>query len=264
MAVDHENDTNEELFALTGKVALVTGSSRGLGWAVAQGLARAGATVLLNGRDAAVIDERVDELRARGHAAVAAVFDVGDDAASARAIDEVVSSHGRLDVLVSNVGHRARIPVASLTVGEFRGVLDVNLTATFRLARDAAEVMRQQGGGRIVLVSSIAARLGSPITAAYSASKAGMEALARVLAVTYGRYGVLTNAIAPGMFATEYNQAATQDPRVQEVVDSRLPLRRWGRPDELAGAVVFLASAAGSYVNGHVLVVDGGLTISNV
>lgn len=249
------------LFSLDGSVAMVTGSTRGLGWEIAQALAEAGATVVLNGRDASLLERRCDELRERGHAVSGEAFDVADIEMSGRVVADVLARHGRIDVLVANVGHRARQRVADLTLDDFRTTLDVNLTATFQLARDAAEAMRRQGGGRIVFVSSIAAHRGSPITAAYSASKAGLEGLARVFAVTYGRDGVLTNVVAPGMFATEANQSVVDDPRSRKVVETRVPLRRWGRPEECAGAVVFLASAAGSYVNGHVLVVDGGLTV---
>jgi gluconate 5-dehydrogenase len=245
------------LFAVDGRVALVTGASRGIGRGIAEALAAGGATVVLNGRDAVALDSCVAELRAAGGQAEAAAFDVADHDALTAALASIVDRHGRLDVVVANVGQRLRRPTTEVSRDDFAELLDVNLVAAFDLARQAAMTMAGAGQGSIVLISSIAASLGAARNAAYSASKAGLEALCRCLAVEFGPLGVRTNAIAPGTFATEFNAKL-----VARASPERVPLRRFGDPAECAGAAVFLASDASSYVNGHVLVVDGGLSIT--
>jgi gluconate 5-dehydrogenase len=246
------------LFAVDGRVALVTGASRGLGRGIAEALAQGGATVVLNGRDPVALESCVADVRAAGGRAEAAAFDVADHEALTAALASIVERHGRLDVVVANVGQRLRRPTTEVSREDFAGLLDVNLVAAFDLARQAAMTMADAGRGSIVLISSIAASLGSTRNAAYSASKGGLEALCRCLAVEFGPRGVRTNAISPGAFATEFNAKL-----MAKASPERVPLRRFGDPAECAGAAVFLASDASSYVNGHVLVVDGGLSITN-
>lgn len=248
--------------SLNGKIILVTGASRGLGWAMAQALAQAGARVILNGRNAGTLALRVAELTAAGGLAEEAAFDVSDLSEVGRHITQVADRHGRLDALVNNAGIQHRQPLADFPTADFQRLLDTNLTACFVMAREAARIMLDQGAGRIVNIASIMGPLARPTIPAYVAAKGGLAALTRALAVELGPAGITCNAIAPGFFATEMNRTLTENPEFTAFVETRTPLARWGRPEEIAGAAVFLVSDAASYVNGHVLFVDGGLSIA--
>ncbi len=257
-----EGQTLSDLFSLEGKVALVTGASRGLGLAMARALARAGAHVALNGRYAETLDERVRELGDEGLAVSAAPFDVTDETAATAAVADIARRQGRLDILVCNAGIVHKEAVEALASEAWRRVIDTNLTSCFVLAREAARPMAEQGWGRIVMTSSILSRLARPGIAPYVVSKTALAGLTRALAVELGPKGITSNAIAPGYFVTEFTTALHADPEFEAMMRGRTPLGRWGEPDELAGAVVFLASEAGGYVNGHLLTVDGGLSVA--
>ena len=250
------------MFSLAGRVALVSGASRGIGWGIAEALADAGATIVLNGRDAATLSARRDELRARGVDAGVAAFDVTDEAAVQDAVAGVVARHGRLDVLVANAGIHHSAPLASTTSADWRRVMGANLDACFTLAREAAAPMVAQRHGRIVFTGSLTAVMGRGTNHASAASKAALASLARTLAAELGEHGVTANVIAPGYIETELNAKMRQDRETVERIARRTPVRRWGTPRDVAGLAVFLAGDAAAYVNGQQIVVDGGLSIT--
>ncbi len=249
-----------KLFSLEGRVALVTGASRGLGWAIAEALAEHGAHVVLSSRDQAVLDARAAELEKRGLSAQARAFDATDRAAGAAAVAAVQAEHGRIDILVNNAGMVHRDTIAELADEDWDRVIETNLTAAFRLSRDAARHMAAAGHGRIINTASIMSLVARPGVASYVASKGGLAALTRALAVEFGPRGVTSNAIAPGYIVSDMTANLHDDPEFDSFVRTRTPLGRWGEAREIGAVALFLASDASSYVNGHLLVADGGLT----
>ena len=244
-------------FSLSGRVVLITGATRGLGLEIARGMAAAGAVVGVNGRDA----ERAREIAKTIPNAFAAPFDITDAGAAAAVIDDVAARYGGIDGLVNNAAVRDRRPLSDIAPDDFRRLIETNLVAQYALSRVAARHMAERGRGRLVFISSMVGPQSFQGDPAYVASKGGLEALMRALAVELGPRGVAANAIAPGLFQTEGNAPFFSQPRVVELA-RRIPLQRFGHPDELVGAAIFLASDAASYITGQVLTVDAGLSIA--
>jgi len=246
------------LFDLTGRVVLVTGASRGLGWAMTEALAQAGAHVALSARDPAVVEERVETLRGRGFSASAAPFDVTDEAAMTAAVKKVAEEHGRLDTVIANAGVNKRAPLMEVDAETARWLADTNIVSVLLLAREAARAMVPQKSGRIILLASVAGQGGRAGIHAYAATKAAVIGMTKTLAAELGPDGINVNAIAPGFFKTDMNQAVMENPELERYMAERTALKRWGEPQELAGTAIYLSSDASSYVTGQVITVDGG------
>jgi gluconate 5-dehydrogenase len=247
------------LFDLTGRIALVTGSSQGLGLAMARGLVQAGAAVVLNGRDERKLAATAEVLRSEGAKVFTAAFDVTNGEASAAAITRVEEECGAIDILVNNAGIHQRAPLISMTEEQWRAVVDTNLTSAFLVARAVAPRMIARGRGKIINICSVMSEVSRPTIANYAAAKGGLKMLTRAMAVEWAKHGLQANAIGPGYFVTDLNQALVANPEFNRWICGRTPAGRWGQPQELSGAVVFLASPASDFVNGQVLYVDGGL-----
>ncbi len=248
------------LFRLDGRTALVTGSTRGIGLAAAQALGEQGATVVINGRQAAQVEQVVQEGRALGLDFRAMPFDVGDLAASEQAVDRIAREIGPVDILFANAGIQHREALLDFPQAEFERVIAFNLTAQWAIARQVARTMAERGWGRILFTGSITAVLGRERVTAYTAAKGALHALVRQWSSELTPQGVTINAIAPGYIQTELTQALWQDPQFDGWLRQRTPAGRWGQPQDLAAAVAFLASPEAAFITGQLLVVDGGLT----
>ena len=252
--------TSRTALDLTGRIALVTGSSRGLGFGLAQALAESGATVVLNARQEDRLDDAARRLQNEGHRVHRRAFDVGDEAAVDAAIRSIEDDVGPIEVLVNNAGVQHRGPFLDFPLDDFRRLLETNLVSAFIVAKSAGARMATRGHGKIVNICSVQAELGRATIAPYSATKGGLRMLTRGMCAELGPLGIQVNAIAPGYFATDLTAALVDDAEFSEWLVKRTPAGRWGSAEDLAGAVVLLASAASDFINGQVLFVDGGMT----
>lgn len=246
-------------FSLAGKTALVTGSSRGLGLAIARGLGQAGAALVLNGVSVPRLEEAAATLAAEGFAVTTAAFDVTDEAAVTAAFDGFDAAGIAIDILVNNAGVQFRKPMVELATADWTRVLDTNLTSAFVVGREAAKRMIPRGQGKIINIGSLTSELARATVAPYTVAKGGIKMLTKAMAAEWGAHGIQANAIGPGYMLTDMNEALISNPEFDAWVRGRTPARRWGAPEELAGTAVFLAAPASNYVNGQIIYVDGGM-----
>ncbi len=248
------------LFDLTGRRAFVTGSGQGIGLALAHALAEAGASVVLNGRDAAKLDRAADALRAAGHHADTMAFDVTDGDAVAAAVTHIEAELGPIDILVNNAGIQRRAPLQDFAHATWHELMRTNLDSVFYVAQAVARHMIPRGHGKIINVCSVQSELGRPGIAPYAASKGAVKMLTKGMCADWAKFGLQVNGLGPGYFETELTKALVDDPQFTAWLCNRTPAGRWGRVEELGGAMVFLASPASDFVNGQVIYVDGGMT----
>ena len=251
-----------DLFSLEGQRALVTGSSQGIGFALAAGFGRAGAALVLNGRDQAKLSAAADTLRGQGLDVDCLPFDVTDHDAARAAIDEYEARQGAIDILINNAGMQHRTPLEEFPADAFERLLQTNIASVFHVGQACARHMIGRGRGKIINIASVQTALARPGIAPYTATKGAVGNLTKGMATDWARHGLQCNAIAPGYFDTPLNAALVADPEFSAWLERRTPAGRWGQVDELVGAAVFLAAPASSFVNGHVLYVDGGITAS--
>lgn len=251
-----------ELFSLEGRIALITGSSQGIGFALARGLAEHGATVIINGRDRTKVEAAVALLEKEGHTIFASAFDVTDAEEVRAAIDGIEGEIGALDILVNNAGMQYRAPLEDFPIEKWQQLLGTNISSAFYAGQAAARHMIARGRGKIINIASVQSELARPSIAPYTATKGAIRNLTRGMATDWARHGLQINAIAPGYFKTPLNQALVDNPEFTAWLEKRTPAGRWGDVEELVGAAVFLSGDASSFVNGQVLHVDGGMTAS--
>ena len=249
-----------DMFDLTGRRALITGSSRGIGFALARGLAKAGASVVLNARDSVRLGEAAQGLRSEGAEVHQVAFDVTDHDAAAAGVAQIEDEVGPLDILVNNAGMQARAPLEEFDAATFTRLMRTNVDSAFHVGQAVAKRMIPRGEGRIVNICSVMTMLARPGIAPYTASKGAIANLTKGMATDWARHGLNCNGIAPGYFRTELTEALVNDAEFTGWLEKRTPAGRWGNVEELVGAAIFLCAPASSFVNGHILYVDGGLT----
>ena len=249
-----------ERFSLNGKRALVTGSSQGIGLAIAKGLAESGASVILNGRSSEKLSAALTELSAEGHTVEGSAFDVTKPDSIKDAIASLTESGKNIDILINNAGIQRRALLLEMTLADWQAVIDTNLTSAFLVSQAVAPSMIERKSGKIVNVCSLMSELARPTIANYSAAKGGLKMLTRSMCAEWAKNNIQINGLAPGYIATEMTKSLVQDEKFDSWIRGRAPSGRWGCVEDLVGATIFLSSPASNYVNGHLLVVDGGLS----
>lgn len=247
-----------DLFNLEGKIAMISGASRGLGQGMAVGLAEAGATIIGLSTDKNNLQQTNQLVEDTGQKFVGFSCDVTDNEQVDNAVSKTVSQFGKIDILVNNAGTIRRAPAAEYSDEDWLKVIDTNLNALFRISREVGKIMIKQSSGKIINIASLLSFQGGITVPAYAASKGGVMQLTKALANEWAKYNIQVNAIAPGYFATDNTEALRNNPERNKTISERIPAGRWGNPQDLKGSVVYLASKASDYVNGHILLVDGG------
>jgi len=248
-----------DLFDLTGRTALITGSGRGIGLVLARGLAGAGARIVLNDIEPERLKAAVTGLKNENIETFGAVFDVRNETEVNKSVKIIEAEFGLVDILVNNAGIQIRSPLEEFAVGDWQRLIDINLTGAFITAKSVAKGMIDRKSGKIINICSIQSELARPTIAPYTAAKGGLRNLTRGMATDWGKYNIQVNGIAPGYFKTEMTKSLYENPEFDAWLCNRVPMNRWGDPQELVGAAIFLAAHASDYVNGHMLFVDGGL-----
>jgi len=247
------------LFDLSGRTALVTGSVRGIGFALAQGLGESGATVIVNSRQQVAVDEAVAKLKSQGLSAHGCVFDVADEADVLAAFEALDAQGLEIDILVNNAGIQHRKPMLELELKDWQRVIDTNLTAAFIVGKQAAQRVVARGrGGKIINIGSLTSQAARATVAPYTVAKGGIKMLSKAMAAEWAPFNIQANSIGPGYILTDMNEALVNNPQFDAWVKSSNPTGRWGKPEELVGTAIYLASAASNYVNGQIIYVDGG------
>ena len=249
-----------KMFDLSGKRALVTGSSSGIGFALARGLAGAGAKVILNGRNEARLAEAVALLRGEGLSVDAMSFDVTSSSSVSAAIEKIEREDGPIDILINNAGMQRRAPLDQFSHEQWQELMRTNVDSVFLVGQAVARFMIARGAGKIVNICSVQSELGRPDIAAYTATKGAVKMLTKGMAIDWGKHGIQVNGLGPGYFKTELTEALVNNETFSAWLIGRTPSRRWGDVQDLVGAAIFLTSPASNFVNGHILYVDGGVT----
>jgi gluconate 5-dehydrogenase len=252
--------TGTDLFRLNDRRALITGSTQGIGLALAYGLARAGATIVCNGRDSARVKAVAEQMRADGFRAEYSAFDVTRQQSVIEAIDRIEKESGAIDILINNAGIQRRAPLEDYPSESWDAIVSTNLTSVFYVSQAVAKYMIGRKQGKIINICSVQSQLGRPTIAAYTATKGAVAMLTKGMCADWAKYGIQANGLAPGYFATEMNKALVENQEFSAWLCKRTPAGRWGQVDELIGAAILLASDASSFINGQVIYVDGGMT----
>ena len=248
------------LFSLDNRRALITGSTQGIGLALAYGLARSGATIVLNGRDEARVRQAAEQMRADGFNAEIAAFDVTDQAAVIAGVEHIERDFGAIDIVINNAGIQRRAPLEDFSSENWNEIFNANVSSVFYVSQAVAKHMIARQKGKIINICSVQSQLGRPTIAPYTATKGAVANLTKGMCADWAKYGIQSNGLAPGYFATKMNQALVDNEEFSAWLCKRTPAGRWGQVDELCGAAIFLASDASSFVNGQTLYVDGGMT----
>ena len=246
-------------FSLEGKTALVTGSNGGLGFIIARGLGKAGAKIILNGRNKEKLDTAVTQMKSFKIETFGREFDVTNSQEINNTFDEIESTIGSVDILVNNAGIHERMPMDKMTDKAWQQVIDINLSSAFYVSRRAVRTMKKRNQGKVINICSLMSEVHRPSIANYSAAKGGLKMLTRAMAVEFAQFNIQTNGIGPGYFKTELTKSLVEDQQFNAWICSRTPAGRWGNPEELTGTAVFLSSQASSFINGQIIYVDGGI-----